>query len=80
MIRPLNYRIRWREELEEVQFFECEEKSVSHKSFSESMSKEYEKERQAVLRSRQLGEDMMVEMVSFKNLILLNNTLLCIYS
>lgn len=58
------FRIRWRDELEEVQFFECEEKSANHKSFSESMSKEYEKERQAVLRSRQLGEDMMVEMVS----------------
>ena len=53
--------------MEDVQFFECEEKSASHKSFSESMSKEYEKERQAVLRSRQLGEDMMVEMVRLKN-------------
>ena len=60
------YRIRWRDELEDVQFFECEEKSATHKSFSESMSKEYEKERQAVLRSRQLGEDMMVEMVRLK--------------
>ena len=53
--------------MEEVQFFECEEKSANHKSFSESMSKEYEKERQAVLRSRQLGEDMMVEMVCVKS-------------
>ena len=40
---------------------------MNHKSFSESMTKEYEKERQAVLRSRQLGEDMMVEMVSVKS-------------
>ena len=47
-----------------MQFFECEEKSANHKSFSESLTKEYDKERAAVLRSRQLEEDMMVEMVS----------------
>ena len=58
------FRIRWREDLEDVQFFECDESErAGNKSFADSMLKEYEKERLAVLRSRQLGDDVMVEMV-----------------
>eukprot|EP00116_Pleurobrachia_bachei_P008889 sb/3469151/ len=58
-------RIRWREELEDVQFFECEERG-GNKNFADSILREHEKERMNVMRCK-LGEDMMVEMLSWKH-------------